>query len=65
MLVTENIRRLFYFLIKPTFLTPSKLSPLARSISAPKVTNIAMPALALVLTYNTALFWWPQKLKVV
>ncbi len=35
---------------------PSKLSPLARSIPAPKFSNIAMPEFALVLTCNTAFF---------
>ncbi len=65
MLATENIRCIFCFLIKSTFVTPSKRSPLARSIPAPKFTNIAMPTFALFLTCNTALFWWPRRFKDV
>ncbi len=53
------------FLIHPSFFTPLHRSPYARSILASKCTNFAMPALTLVLTCNTALFWWPRKLKDV
>ncbi len=53
------------FLIQPSFFTPSHRSTLARSIHAPKFTNLAMPTSTLVLTCNIALFWWPRKLNSV
>ncbi len=53
------------FLLHFSFFTPSHRSPLARSIPAPKFSNLAMPAFTHVLTCNTALFWWPRKLNGV
>ncbi len=65
MVVTKYVRRIYCFMIKPSFFTPLKISPLARSIPAPKVTNLTRPTVTLVLTCNTALLWWPQKLNDV
>ncbi len=48
------------FLIQHSFFTPSHCSSLARSISAPQLTNSVIYALTRALTYNAALSWWPE-----
>ncbi len=65
MLVTSQWRRVLWFLIQPSFFTPSHRSTLTRSIPAHKFTNLAMPKSTLALTCNIAFFWWSRKLNNV
>ncbi len=48
--------------MQPSFFTPSHRSSLARSIPAPKFSNLAIYAR---LNLQYALYWWPRKLNDV
>ncbi len=63
MLVTEKNQTNILFLDKTHFFNAFDTFTPARSIPAPKFTNIAMPALALVLTCNTHFFGGLRRLR--